>query len=251
LSTETCMRKGVQKIVDYGETVVGFDVEYAPQNNTPAWVQIATATKTSLCRICKLRKKPLNPLLPLLTNANILKVGVGIDQDVKHLQGLQHFEAAGFVDINTVARTNGNTLSLQDLSAKFLPGYIAKKKDSSDWVAEDLTDSQINYAATDAWAGREIYVRAEMEAILGDLVNALRRDYCRPSYEAETDLGRLAKDSETKNLSSEALSPPESAATFGHSVGQQLLLASEQASDLAKMFGLQRLERWNLGGSKS
>jgi len=173
LSTEAYMRKRVQNIVDYGETVVGFDVEYTSKN-TPALVQIATATKTFLCRICKLSKEPLNPLLPLLSNANILKVGVGIDQDVKHLQDLQHFDAAGFVDINTIARdperTNGNTLSLQDLSAKFLPGYITKEKDSSDWVAKDLTDSQITYAAMDAWAGREIYVRAARHMKLRQIV---------------------------------------------------------------------------------
>ena len=54
--------------------------------------------------------------------------------------------------------------SLQKIFANLFGQKISKSQRLSNWEAETLTESQINYAATDAWACVEIYnCLAEME----------------------------------------------------------------------------------------
>jgi len=160
------MNKALAEILESGESHFGFDVEFVAgkgNQNVPVLVQIATETSVYLFRLCKLSGQGCKPLLPLLTNEKVVKTGIGIKQDVERLQELQKFDAAGFVDIAAVTREHLNfkNNSLNSLAQHFLKKSLKKRPPKSgNWASEKLTESQINYAATDAWVSREIYKQA-------------------------------------------------------------------------------------------
>jgi ribonuclease D len=53
------------------------------------------------------------------------------------------------------------TLGLRNLVAAFLGFRLSKKERCSNWARATLTPQQITYAATDAWASRELYLAME------------------------------------------------------------------------------------------
>ena len=169
LVTASEMVEAVREILASGETHLGFDTETRPNYvkggwNKTALVQIATADVVYLFRICRLPGHSFDPLLPILTNPNISKTGVSIHDDVRELQKVRNFKAAGFVDTTTITRNvlrikNGG---LSALTYHFLGGRLAKgAAQMSNWATMDeLSAAQIRYAATDAWASREVHARA-------------------------------------------------------------------------------------------
>ncbi len=146
------------------ETLLGFDTETRPcfkkgEYHPPALLQLATAKKVWLFRIC--RMKTLKPLVPLLENPAILKSGVAIQDDVKELRRMEEFSPAGFVDITTISAPAGiGSRGLRALCGILMGGRISKKAQVSNWARENLDAKQINYAATDAWISRELYLKA-------------------------------------------------------------------------------------------
>ena len=54
---------------------------------------------------------------------------------------------------------NDADLSLRNLTGIFLGTRIPKGTKTTNWAAPRLTPQQITYAATDAWACRELYLR--------------------------------------------------------------------------------------------
>jgi ribonuclease D len=49
-------------------------------------------------------------------------------------------------------------MSLKKLAAIVLNVRVSKAQQLSNWAAEELTEKQIKYAATDSWICREIYL---------------------------------------------------------------------------------------------
>lgn len=49
--------------------------------------------------------------------------------------------------------------SVKKMTAIILGFRISKTQQLSNWEAEELSESQIRYAATDAWVCREMYVK--------------------------------------------------------------------------------------------
>ena len=83
---------------------------------------------------------------------------VTIRDDIKGLQQLGSFMPQGTVELSQLARQLGIvTCGLRNLAGIFLNVRISKKAQLSNWEQEELTESQRNYAATDAWISREIY----------------------------------------------------------------------------------------------
>ncbi len=146
------------------ESLLGFDTETRPcfkkgEYHPPALVQLANANKVWLFRIC--RMDTLKPLIPLFENPAILKTGVAIQDDVKELRRMEEFNPAGFVDITTISAPAGiGSRGLRALCGILMGGRISKKAQVSNWAREKLDARQINYAATDAWISRELYLRA-------------------------------------------------------------------------------------------
>lgn len=146
---------------------LGFDTETRPtfkkgQYYPPALIQLASPDCVYLFRISQ--TKTLDPLLPLLESAAILKTGVAIKDDVKELRAMQDFQPAGFVEIADLTKKLGyENRGLRALAGLLLGGRISKAAQVSNWARPELDQKQICYAATDAWISREIYVRAMAE----------------------------------------------------------------------------------------
>ena len=145
-----------------GVQVLGFDTESRPsfrrgEHHPIALVQLATAELACLFRIDP-QHGPGAPLRALLESTAIIKVAQGPADEVKELRERWGIAARQVIDLVPVARAAGCTpLSLRGLAAAYLGIRISKGAQTSNWAAPRLTERQRRYAATDAWACREIY----------------------------------------------------------------------------------------------
>ncbi len=140
---------------------IGFDTETRPsfkkgQKHKVALLQLSTNNTAFLFRLNKTGIN--NELIQLFENPNITKVGVAIKDDIKALQKLKAFTPAGFIDIqDKVKDFNIENFGLKKLAGLLLGFRISKAQQTSNWEADELTDAQIKYAATDAWVSLKIY----------------------------------------------------------------------------------------------
>jgi ribonuclease D len=140
---------------------VGFDTETKPvfvkgQRHNVALMQIALPDQAFLIR---LKFTGITPeIVDFLENDKVFKVGVGVRDDIKALQVLKKFTAAGFVELADMARNAGLEVeSVKKLTALLLGFRISKSAQTSNWEAERFDAKQISYAATDAWVCLNIY----------------------------------------------------------------------------------------------
>jgi ribonuclease D len=90
----------------------------------------------------------------------IVKAGVGLADDLKALKKVIEFAEKSTVDLGAAAVRHGHQQSgVRSLAALFLGFRIPKGTKTSNWARPRLTPQQVAYAATDAWACRELYVR--------------------------------------------------------------------------------------------
>lgn len=143
--------------------VIGFDTETRPSFRAGvtfrvALLQLATPEAAYLFRLNRI---PLaKPIIDLLEDKNVLKVGAAVDGDLRSLRRLRHFREGGFVDLQSLAPQWGiEEKSLRKLSAIVLGRRVSKAQRLSNWEAQALTDKQALYAATDAWVCVRIYER--------------------------------------------------------------------------------------------
>jgi ribonuclease D len=100
----------------------------------------------------------------ILADSSIVKVGQGIGSDVKYLRedfdDLQSPKSIqNLVDIYPIAsRLNCSPKSLQGMVGILLRKRLLKEMRISNWEDEVLRAEQIQYAAIDAWASREVYL---------------------------------------------------------------------------------------------
>ena len=82
------------------------------------------------------------------------------DDDIRALQKLHEFTPGGLADLAEMAKQRGiKAQGLRTLAAQLMGCRISKAAQCSNWAKKTLTPQQIRYAATDAWIGREIYLR--------------------------------------------------------------------------------------------
>ena len=145
------------------EKVLGFDTETRPaftkgQYYLPSLLQMAGTKVVYLFQLSKCGLT--DSIINLLSNDDIIKSGVAINQDLIELQQIINFYPAGFIDLGDIARSKGLPHhGLRGLAAYLLNFRISKSGRTSNWSANQLTKKQIKYAATDAWLGRELYLK--------------------------------------------------------------------------------------------
>ena len=141
--------------------LIGFDTETKPTFvkgplNPPSIMQLACDDKVYIFQIDN--DKIFKQLSSILSNENITKCGVSVDRDLIELMYLSPFDPISFVDLGNVARENEIPHhGLRGLVAMFLKHRISKGSQTSDWSKISLSDSQISYAATDAWVSLELF----------------------------------------------------------------------------------------------
>ena len=152
-----------------GHTLLGFDTETRAafrkgENYPPSLLQLASADEVFIFQLGHLGLA--KSLRGILADPAIIKAGVGLDFDIRELKRMSRFTAAGFVDLGDRARKAGiKNHGLRGLAAVFLGVRISKGMQTSNWARDVLMPKQIQYAATDAWVGRKLYL--VLEKILG------------------------------------------------------------------------------------
>jgi len=151
--------------VEYLKTqkILGFDTETKPAfakgvSHKVALIQIAT---DDICFLFRLNLIGFPPeLQKLLKNKKIKKIGLSLRDDFAALNKRKVFIPESFIDLQTIAVNYGITdLSLQKIYALLFGEKISKSQRLSNWEADVLSEPQIRYAATDAWATLRIYTK--------------------------------------------------------------------------------------------
>ncbi|MGN1046451.1 MAG: 3'-5' exonuclease [Candidatus Cryptobacteroides sp.] len=144
--------------------VLGFDTETRPcfSSSQPHYgvslLQLSGATRAYLFRIKSLGMH--RKLCSILANPKIVKVGAAVHDDIKGLQKYRHFEPASFVDLQKIVGDYGiRDKSVKKMSAIILGFRISKVQQLSNWEADQLSEAQVLYAATDAWVCRQMYMK--------------------------------------------------------------------------------------------
>ena len=142
-------------------SLLGFDTETKPsfkkgQVNPTSLIQLATPGQTWIIRVSRIGYP--ERLLKLLSNEEVLKVGLGLNDDLRRLRSDYNFEPGGFLDLQQyVEAFRIDEKGLKKLTAIVLGRRISKSQQVSNWDADVLTEAQLRYAATDAWICLRIY----------------------------------------------------------------------------------------------
>ena len=145
------------------EPVVGFDTETRPafrpgESYPPSLAQVATARAVYLFQVRE--REVAAAVAQMLAAAHIVKAGVGLADDLKALKKIVEFAEKSIVDLGAAATRAGlKQTGVRNLTGLFLGFRIPKGTKTSNWARARLTPQQITYAATDAWACRELYLR--------------------------------------------------------------------------------------------
>ena len=145
------------------EEVVGFDTETKPsfthgKSNKIALMQISTAKKCFLFRLQMIGKS--EEFKNFLENEKIKKIGLALHGDLRNLRVWDKFTPKNFIDLQKIVIQYGiEELGLQRIYAIIFGKKISKSQQLSNWEAKILNQAQQIYAATDAWACREIYLK--------------------------------------------------------------------------------------------
>ncbi|MDE7108374.1 MAG: 3'-5' exonuclease domain-containing protein 2 [Muribaculaceae bacterium] len=143
------------------ETIIGFDTETRPSFrkghlNKVALVQLSTHTRCYLFRINLIGL--VQPLIDILEDESILKIGLSTHDDFHNLNKLQIIQPAGFVELqNYVKEFRIADNSLAKIYAILFGLRVSKGQRLTNWEAETLTSAQQHYAALDAKACIQIF----------------------------------------------------------------------------------------------
>jgi ribonuclease D len=97
-------------------------------------------------------------LLELLSCESPLKIGLGLQDDLRRLRADFQFEPRGFLDLqHYVEAFRIDEKGLKKISGIVLNRRISKSQQVSNWDADVLSEAQLRYAATDAWICLKIY----------------------------------------------------------------------------------------------
>lgn len=141
--------------------LIGFDTETRPsfkkgQIFHVALLQLSSDTECFLFRLNKIGLP--EPLKLLLEDSRVTKIGLSLHDDFRNLRKKYDFEPDGFIELQQyVTQWHIADKSLSKLFGILFGKRISKSQRLSNWEAEQLAESQQNYAALDAQACIKIY----------------------------------------------------------------------------------------------
>ena len=181
-SAEACDAWAARHLPGPGEgtAVLGFDAEWVSHHGKVSLLQFATEDACLLVQLGCLGNGPWPAsLLRMLSDRSLLKVGVGVAGDARRLALSYATTFAGFHDAGLLAnrhfgRTRGagdvqrNPMGLANLSKRMCGVSLPKNSRirCSNWAKRKLSRTQMEYAALDAVAGREVFLRLAEEGAL-------------------------------------------------------------------------------------
>ena len=147
-------------------TVVGFDTETKPvflkgqKNDGPHLIQLATETQAFLFPVVKTLS--IDGVKAILEAPSILKVGYGLNDDLKLLKSKLGIVTTNVLDLAKAMReSKQRDMGAKAAVAKYFGMQLAKSKktSTSNWAHHPLTEKQILYAANDAQVALLTYQR--------------------------------------------------------------------------------------------
>ena len=178
--TEADTDKAVAYLMN--QQIVGVDTETRPsfkrgQTHKVALMQISTH---DTCFLFHLNKIGMPESLQKFLVSDTLKIGLSLKDDFQVIRRRKdvHAEEGNWIELQDyVSRFGIEDRSLQKLYANLFGEKISKSQRLSNWEAESLTDAQMKYAATDAWACVQIYnCLQEMETNGYELIKITNHD---------------------------------------------------------------------------
>lgn len=140
------------------EPFIGFDSEQKPtfqkaqKSHGISLIQLATKSKCYLIQIKQI--KNLKPLINLLENDNIIKIGTGLKGDKEALFKQFRLKLKSTIDLEDVFKnlSSKNQLGAKKAALIILDKKLQKSKriSKSNWENKELSAGQIKYASEDA-----------------------------------------------------------------------------------------------------
>lgn len=143
------------------QPVLGFDTETRPSFKKgkvypTSLIQISSLEQAWILRVNRIGYPA--KLLEILSGEIPLKIGLGLQDDLRRLRTDFQFEPKGFLDLqNYVQAFRIDEKGLKKISGIVLNKRISKSQQVSNWDADELSEAQLRYAATDAWICLMIY----------------------------------------------------------------------------------------------
>jgi ribonuclease D len=145
---------------------LGFDTEAKPtflkgqKEHATSLIQIVTRTKCFIFFVAAIPQ--IDQLRSLLEDPAMVKVGIGLKSDRQRLSTEFKMSPQNLIDINEIFSLMGrkNNIGSKQLVAHCLKKNLRKSKkiSRSDWSAYPLKESQISYAADDAFSSLDAYL---------------------------------------------------------------------------------------------
>lgn len=149
------MEFAAEAILLQGIDELGFDTESRPSFQRGvsfpiSLIQIALPDRVYLFHLLEPWIPPT--LVEIMANPNIRKIGVGLSGDFHKLRQLVDFEPQGFIDLSKLAAQKGIIQTgARSLTARYLGKKLVKAARTTNWARPQLSEKQMQYAATDAW----------------------------------------------------------------------------------------------------
>lgn len=152
------------KAISYLQTqrIVGVDTETRPsfKRGTTHKVALLQISTSDTCFLFRLNQIGMPASLQEFLMSDTLKIGLSLKDDFTMLRRRKdvHAEEGNWIELQDyVGRFGIEDRSLQKIFANLFGQKISKSQRLSNWEAETLSEGQMKYAATDAWACVEIY----------------------------------------------------------------------------------------------
>lgn len=143
------------------QPILGVDTETRPSFSKGRGFQVSLLQVSThdVCYLFRLHLTGITPaIIRFLEDKKVPKVGLSWHDDLLQLHRRAEFKAGYFIELQDEAKKFGlQDMSLQKLYANLFHQKISKAQRLSNWEASELKDSQMAYAATDAWCCIKLY----------------------------------------------------------------------------------------------